>query len=44
MEGTLIIVGTGLWLGYLTLESKKTIEDCKKVLYINSDPIATSFI
>lgn len=44
MEGTLIVVGTGLRLGHLTLESKSAIEDCKKVLYLISDPITASYI
>lgn len=44
MEGRLIIVGTGLQLGQLTLEAKNAIEHAKKVLYLISDPITESYI
>ena len=44
MEGSLIIVGTGLRLGHVTLESKSAIEQSKKLLYLVSDPITISYL
>ena len=44
MEGKLVVVGTGIQLGHMTIETKDVIENAKKVLYLISDPITESFI
>ena len=44
MKGKLIVVGTGLQLGHLTIDAKNAIENAKKVLYLISDPITESYI
>lgn len=44
MSGSLVIVGTGIQLGQITLETKAHIELAEKVLYLVADPITENWI
>ena len=40
----LIIVGTGIQLGHLTLEAQSAISSAKKLLYLVSDPVTEQYL
>jgi len=44
MEGRLFVVGTGMQLGHLTMESKNVISSSKKVLYLISDFLTENYV
>ena len=44
MEGNLLVVGSGLQLGHLTMETINAIKNSKKVLYLITDPITETYL
>jgi len=44
MRGSLTIVGTGIQLGQTTLETKASIEQAEKVIYLVADPVTEAWI
>ena len=44
MKGRLVIAGTGLQLGHITIDTKNEIKLAKKVLYLLIDPVTERYI
>lgn len=43
-KGSLVVVGTGIHLNHLTLETKELIEESEKVFFLVADPITATWI